>query len=84
MKSEHFLEVILKTIGEGLEKGNWQNANKAVDKLQSYRNNIGSEIIPSDRIKAGDFLLIMQIFRSLNSCVLLSGLSTICSFLQKW
>ena len=71
-------------IGEGLEKGNWQNANKAVDKLQSYQEQYGSEIIPSEsRIKAEIFFNHAKIFDRLTPVYLLSGLVLLCFIFAK-
>jgi len=71
-------------IGEGLEKGNWQNANKAVDKLQSYQEQYGSEIIPSEsRIKAEIFFNHAKIFDRLTPVYLLSGLVLLCFIFTK-
>ena len=71
-------------IGEGLEKGNWQHANKAVDKLQSYQEQYGSEIIPSEsRIKAEIFFNHAKIFDRLTPVYLLSGLVLLCFIFAK-
>lgn len=62
-------------IGEGLEKGNWDNANKAIEKLKAYQQQYGSEIIPSNsRIKAEVFFNHAKIFDRLSPFYLLSGL----------
>ena len=72
------------SISEGLEKGNWDNANKAIDKLQSYQEQYGSEIIPSDsRIKAEIFFNHAKIFDRLTPVYLLSGLVLLCFIFAK-
>lgn len=63
------------TLGEGLETGVWFNANKALEKLQSYQEQYGSEIIPSaSRIKTEMFFNKAKIFQRLSPVYLLSGL----------
>ena len=72
------------SISEGLEKGNWENANKAIDKLQSYQEQYGSELIPSDsRIKAEIFFNHAKIFARLTPVYLLSGLVLLCFIFAK-
>jgi len=72
------------TIAEGLEKGDWQNANKAVEKLQSYQEQYGSEIIPSpSRIKAEMFFNHAKIFDRLTPVYLLSGFVLLCFIFAK-
>ncbi len=62
-------------IGEGLEKSNWANADKAVDKLQAYQEQYGSDIIPRlSRIKAEIFFNHAKIFQRLSPLYLISGL----------
>ena len=62
-------------IGEGLEKGIWNNANKAIEKIKAYQEQYGSEIIPShSRIKAEIFFNHAKIFQRLSPFYLLSGL----------
>ena len=62
-------------VGEGLEKGNWSNANTAVDKLESYQEQYGSDLIPSlSRIKAEMFFNKAKIFQRLTPIYLISGL----------
>ena len=63
------------SIGEGLEKKNWSNADKGVDKLKSYQEQFGSDLIPSaSRIKAEMFFNHAKIFQRLTPLYLLSGL----------
>lgn len=41
------------SIALGLEKGNWNDANKAVEKLHAYQEQYGSSIMPNaGRIKS--------------------------------
>ena len=62
-------------LGDGLETGVWSNADKALDKLKSYQEQYGSEIIPSaSRIKAEMFFNKAKIFQRLSPIYLLSGL----------
>ena len=62
-------------IGEGLEKSNWLNADKAVDKLKAYQEQYGSDIIPrQSRIKAEIFFNHAKIFQRLSPLYLISGL----------
>ena len=71
-------------LGEGLEKGNWDNANKALDKLESYQEQYGSDIIPNDsRIKAEIFFNHAKIFERLTPIYLLSGLVLLCFIFAK-
>ncbi len=61
-------------ISEGLQKGTWSNANKAIEKLKAYQQQYGSEIIPSNsRIKAETFFNHAKIFQRLSPFYLLSG-----------
>lgn len=63
------------SIGEGLEKRDWSNANRGIDKLKSYQEQFGSDIIPSvSRIKAEMFFNHAKIFQRLVPFYLLSGL----------
>ncbi len=71
-------------IGEGLEKSNWDNADKALDKLQSYQEQYGADIIPaSSRIKAEIFFNHAKIFDRLTPLYLLSGLILLCFIFAK-
>ena len=71
-------------ISEGLEKHNWESANKAVEKLQSYQMQYGSEIIPSEsRIKTEIFFNHAKIFERLTPVYLLSGLLLLCFIFAK-
>jgi len=71
-------------ISEGLEKNSWEGANKAVEKLQSYQEQYGSEIIPSEsRIKAEIFFNHAKIFERLTPVYLLSGLVLLCFIFAK-
>ena len=71
-------------ISEGLEKQNWESANKAVEKLKSYQEQYGSEIIPSEsRIKAEIFFNHAKIFERLTPVYLLSGLLLLCFIFAK-
>ncbi|NCB54825.1 MAG: hypothetical protein EOM49_07810, partial [Epsilonproteobacteria bacterium] len=71
-------------IGEGLEKSNWDNADKALDKLQSYQEQYGADIIPaSSRVKAEIFFNHAKIFDRLTPLYLLSGLILLCFIFAK-
>lgn len=71
-------------LGEGLEKGNWDNANKSLDKLASYQEQYGSDIIPSEsRIKAEIFFNHANIFYRLMPVYLLSGFILLCFIFAK-
>jgi len=71
-------------ISEGLEKNSWESATKALDKLQSYQEQYGSEIIPSEsRIKAEIFFNHAKIFDRLTPVYLLSGLVLLCFIFAK-
>ncbi|AOO64428.1 cytochrome c biogenesis protein CcsA [Sulfurospirillum halorespirans] len=71
-------------ISEGLEKSSWESANKALEKLQSYQEQYGSEIIPSEsRIKAEIFFNHAKIFDRLTPVYLLSGLVLLCFIFAK-
>lgn len=61
-------------IAEGLEKGVWIGADRALDKVQAYQDQYGADIIPSQsRIKAEIFFNHAKIFDRLSPIYLLSG-----------
>jgi cytochrome c-type biogenesis protein CcsB len=71
-------------ISEGLEKGKWDNADKALDKLEAYQEQYGSDIIPaSSRIKTEIFFNHAKIFDRLTPVYLLSGLILLCFIFAK-
>lgn len=63
------------SLGEGIEKGVWINADRALEKLKAYQVQYGSEIIPSaSRIKTEIFFNKAKIFQRLSPFYLISGL----------
>ncbi|AFL67844.1 cytochrome c biogenesis protein [Sulfurospirillum barnesii] len=71
-------------ISTGLQSGNWEEANKAVEKLSAYQEQYGSDIIPNaKRIKAEIFFNHAQIFERLTPVYLLSGLVLLCFIFAK-
>ena len=72
------------SIALGLEKGNWNDANKAVEKLHAYQEQYGSSIMPNaGRIKAEIFFNQAKIFDRLTPVYLLSGFILFCFILAK-
>ena len=62
-------------LAKGLKDGQWDDANKAVDKIMSYQEQYASDIMPSpSRISAEKFFNKAAIFEKLTPIYLLSGL----------
>ena len=62
-------------LSKGLKDGQWDDANKAVDKIMSYQEQYASDIMPSpSRISAEKFFNKAGIFEKLTPIYLLSGL----------
>ena len=69
------LSTYFDAISEGLEKGVWLNADRALDKVQAYQQQYGGDIIPSQsRMKAEIFFNHAKIFDRLSPIYLFSGL----------
>ncbi|ACZ11517.1 cytochrome c biogenesis protein [Sulfurospirillum deleyianum] len=71
-------------ISLGLEKGNWTEANKAVEKLAAYQEQYSGGITPSlKRVNTEVFFNHAQIFERLTPVYLLSGLVLLCFIFAK-
>jgi len=68
----------------GLTKGNWSDADKAVDKIKSYQEQYASDIMPSkSRISAEMFFNKASIFQKLIPVYLLSGILLLIAIFSK-
>ncbi len=71
-------------IAKGLDSGDWNDANKAVDKIKSYQEQYASDIMPSEsRINAEMFFNKAAIFQKLTPFYLVSGLILLFSIFAK-
>jgi len=68
----------------GMEEGQWEEANKAVDRIMSYQEQYASDIMPSpSRISAEKFFNKAGIFQKLTPFYLISGLILLFSIFAK-
>jgi len=62
-------------ISEGMDKGNWNSADKAVEAIKEYQSRVGSEVMPGDlRVKLEVLYNSLDIFNKLTPVYLISGL----------
>jgi len=72
------------SLSKGMEKGTWEEANSAVDKIKSYQQQYASDVMPSpSRISAEMFFNKAGIFQRLTPFYLLSGLFLLLAIFAK-